>query len=157
MIKNQITRSDAQRLVDMQNNVNAIILPSAGRWICWLAQNAIIILLECRGKYCHWCSLRIDNEFMITMNGHTWEWEREFKCVFMMEEIVAICDIKYCHFCIKYSWSISFPRCLTINVCAHGKRNLLQSPRCDSKCISRCLNLQLQRKEENSNRLFRGE
>lgn len=29
MIKNQITRSDAQRFVDMQNNVNAIILSPA--------------------------------------------------------------------------------------------------------------------------------
>lgn len=59
---------------------------------------------------------------MITMKRRG----REFKCVFMMEEIVAIRDIKYCHFLHKIFF-INFlyaHKPLTTNVLLICTRNL---------------------------------
>lgn len=59
----------------------------------------------------------------------------EFKCVFMMEEIVAIRDIKYCPFLHKiffYQFSSLSLQCLTINVLLMCTRELKCSYRLDA-------------------------
>lgn len=89
----------------------------------------------------------------------------EFKCVFMMEEIVAIRDIKYCPvlhkiFFYQFSFAAMFDNKCSFDV--HQGTEMFLSPRCDSKCISRYLNscVPLQRREKQENGqsiIFRGE